>query len=470
MESLGDILRRLQQQNTFGVTDYTDSLNDESEDRDLCPICGGSGWVRTDVPVGHPGFGKAHQCKCHREAGEDQRLARLHRFSNMGPLTDRSFETLTLDGSVVGHEAQRMLQSAVEEARSYVEEPERWLVLTGASGSGKTHIAAAVANSCMERGIRTFFISVPDLLDHLRGSFAPGADIPYDELFELVKNVPLLVLDDMGAHSTTPWAQEKLYQVLNHRSTFRMSTVIILGQPLEEFDERLRTRFQDQVNSRIVRVAPDAPRGVTDAGPLSEEMLKRMTFQAFNVRGNRATPQQRQSLENALEAANSFAQDPDGWLVLMGDSGCGKTHLAVAIAGERLKNDTTPRFWPVPDLLDHLRHTFSPESRVTYDTVFEDVKRCPLLVLDDLGTETGTPWAREKLYQLIVHRHNSRLPTVITVRELEDPSQRDPIASRLNDSRMVNVIPIDAPDYRNQARTIPKRTQHGSSRGLSRRR
>ena len=45
---------------------------------------------------------------------------------------------------------------------------------------------------------------------------ADNQHIPYDVLFEQVKNVPLLVLDDMGAHSTTPWAQEKLYQVLNH--------------------------------------------------------------------------------------------------------------------------------------------------------------------------------------------------------------------------------------------------------------
>ena len=53
----------------------------------------------------------------------------------------------------------------------------------------------------------------------------------------------------------------------------------------------------------------------------------------------------------------------------------------------------------VPDLLDHLRATYSPNSPVQYDQLFEQVKSTPLLILDDLGAETSTPWAKEKLYQ-----------------------------------------------------------------------
>ena len=64
-------------------------------------------------------------------------------------------------------------------------------------------------------------------------------------------------------------------------------------------------------------------------------------------------------------------------------------------------------FVVVPDLLDHLRATFSPTSTVSYDRRFEEIRTTPLLVLDDLGTQAMTPWAREKLYQLFNHRYNA---------------------------------------------------------------
>ena len=155
-----------------------------------------------------------------------------------------------------------------------------------------------------------------------------------------------------------------------------------------------------------------------------------------------------------MTAARSFAEEPQGWLVLAGDPGCGKTHLAVAVAERRLKAGRPVFFTFVPDLLDHLRYTFNPESRVTYDERFEQVKQAPLLILDDLGAESSTAWANEKLYQIMVHRHNARLPTIITTRRVPD-DPKDPVASRLHDSRLVTVVPITAPDYRQQSRRSP---------------
>ena len=109
----------------------------------------------------------------------------------------------------------------------------------------------------------------------------------------------------------------------------------------------------------------------------------------------------------------------------------------------------------VPSLLDHLRSTFSPDSPIGYDELFEQLKTAPLLVLDDLGAESSTAWAEEKLYQIIVHRHEARLPTVITtvstIDELDD-SSKSRIASRLVDSMVVDWLPISAPNYRDQRR------------------
>jgi DNA replication protein DnaC len=80
--------------------------------------------------------------------------------------------------------------------------------------------------------------------------------------------------------------------------------------------------------------------------------------------------------------------------------------------------------------------------------------------LDDLGTQTATPWSREKLYQLFNHRYNSGLPTVITVSaHLADLDKR--LMSRMTDDRLCRIIEINVPSYRGSTR---KRTTRKTPR------
>ncbi|GAG78893.1 unnamed protein product, partial [marine sediment metagenome] len=146
------------------------------------------------------------------------------------------------------------------------------------------------------------------------------------------------------------------------------------------------------------------------------ELQKGMTFDKFDWRRVNLLPEQRQNLEQAFRLALDFAKSPEGWLVFMGVTGCGKTHLAAAIVNYRYQANQPALFIVVPEFLDHLRSTFNPESKVSYDQLFERVKTAPLLIMDDFGEQSTTPWAREKLYQVINYRYNARLATVITTR------------------------------------------------------
>ncbi|MBA7656049.1 hypothetical protein ES703_63962 [subsurface metagenome] len=190
---------------------------------------------------------------------------------------------------------------------------------------------------------------------------------------------------------------------------------------------------------------------------LEAKLLKNMTFDNFDREGLNPLPEQRENLKEAFRLAFEFAKSPDGWLVFVGVNGCGKTHLAAAIANYLLKEGKPVKFMVVPDLLDHLRSTFSPESPVTYDQVFEEVKNAPLLILDDLGKQSTTPWAEEKLYQIINHRYNYQLPTVFTTNCSLDEIN-SPISSRLSDPKISVVWNITAPDYRTDATASRKKT------------
>jgi DNA replication protein DnaC len=191
---------------------------------------------------------------------------------------------------------------------------------------------------------------------------------------------------------------------------------------------------------------------------LEAELLKNMTFDNFKKRLN-LPPELQENLEKALEVALEFAKSPEGWLVFQGETGCGKTHLAAAIANYRLKEGKTVKFVVVPDLLDHLRSTFSPESPVTYDQLFEEVKNAPLLILDDFGEQSTTPWAEEKLYQVINHRYNAQLPTVITTR-LRTDDMSSPMLSRFLDHQLSMIFTIFVPDYRTDATANRKKVTH----------
>ena len=425
-----------------------------------CPHCGGLGWVRREVEVEHPEFGRAIACDCIADDLANNRLTKVRAASNITALDEMTFERFRTDAPGNSADAVRNLEAAYRVARAYSQSPDGWLVLHGGYGSGKTHLAAAVVNARLADGSPALFVVVPDLLDHLRGAFAPGSESSYDERFEAVRSAPLLVLDDLGTQAPTAWAAEKLFQLLNHRYTHRLPTVITTNHPPEALDERLRSRLGHFDVVRVIEVnALDYRGGLSpdDVALSSLHHYADMTFQTWDGRVGELRREIAENLQRGFQTAREFSEEPTGWLVLLGDHGSGKTHLAAAIANARTADGGQALFIVVPDLLDHLRATFSPTSRVAYDKRFEEVRSTPLLVLDDLGTESATPWAREKLYQILNHRYAARLPTVITTAgALAEVDPR--LRARMLDRRRCTVFELLAPPFHGAA-------PHGSGGG-----
>ncbi|MCG8348669.1 MAG: ATP-binding protein [Chloroflexales bacterium] len=217
----------------------------------VCLNCKDAGYYTLDVPVGDPNFGVLMLCDCRRSEKEQRAAHELHRLSNLEPFSDKTFETF--DASVPG------VQRALARAREFARRPQGWLVFFGNYGCGKTHLAAAIANEALQNHYRVLFAVVPDLLDHLRSTFGPNSEIAYDERFEIVREAPMLILDDLGTENTTPWAREKLYQIINHRYNYCLPTVITSNRKPDEIEPRILSRMLDAVlcPERIIIEAGD---------------------------------------------------------------------------------------------------------------------------------------------------------------------------------------------------------------------
>jgi DNA replication protein DnaC len=422
----------------------------------VCPKCYGAGFLRRDLPLDDPEFGKAVPCDCTQRESQETRIERLQRYSSLGPLTRLTFANLIEHGRSTNPRDRELFRGLVRDARAFAEEPEGWLLIHGPSGAGKTHVAAAIANRCIERGQPALFVVVPDLLDHLRAAYKPDSELAYDTLLEQVRTAPILILDDLGTQSATPWAQEKLFQILNHRYNVQLPTVVTTNLSLERIDERQRMRLTDPAIARVYYVEA-AARAVDVNLPdsLDLERIRQMTFESFDIAVAHLRQEERWSLENAYRSALDFAEAPEGWLLIFGPNGCGKTHLAAAIANRCRMRGERPVFFFVADLLDYLRHLMSDDTGPGFLEGFNQLKNAPLLILDDLGAQSDVAWVRDRLFQLINHRYAARLPTVFTVSMDALSKVEERVLARLNDPGVCTEVPITAPAYRVDLRDRP---------------
>jgi DNA replication protein DnaC len=457
LKRLEEILSKRAVATTSETTELPEA--EEPSPSDDCAVCKGAGFVRRAREIDDPKFGRAEPCECVMQEDEDVRRDRLQRLSNLGALKRFTFESLDRLG--VGGSDDNFAK-AYDAVLAFSAEPEEWLVLSGASGTGKTHLAAAIANERIRRGEPVYFQTVSDLLDSLRASYQPDEEgLGFEQLFEQVRTYPLLILDDVDAVAPTDWAREKLLQIMNARFTASLPTVFTTATPVSQLEPRLATRLSDPALVTAYTLGAESRNAPYEqVGGMTLERLEEMQFHNFDLSPRSLEAEELESLDAAFRAANAFAAEPAGWLVLQGDNGCGKTHLAAAVANKALSQGRAVVFAVVADLLDHLRSAYAPNNDTGYDEVFDSVREAELLVMDDLGSQQSSPWAQEKLFQLVNYRALSKLPTVVTT-DLSDGGLRERhprIFARIADPATGNRVRILAPHYRLQD---PSRRRRG---------
>src|SRR5258708_11921565 len=161
-----------------------------------CSLCHGDGWLRRDVALGHPEFGKPVRCQCRVEESTRRSLSRTYSWLGASEDQVQALEAMTFasfnpvaNGDQVAH-AYRRAQDYARSLHEHVTEQKNALFV-GPYGVGKTHLACAILNAARAQGIGCLFAGGNELFQALY-------DSNFDErILRQAIEIPLLCLDDL---------------------------------------------------------------------------------------------------------------------------------------------------------------------------------------------------------------------------------------------------------------------------------
>jgi DNA replication protein DnaC len=195
-----------------------------------CQLCGDRGVIIKDEG--------AFPCSCVKE----KQAAKLLKDSRLPPnLLKCTFDNFKSKYYVknqvdieTGISYYDLAKLAFEAARGFVKrftvDPGAdGLLFTGQVGSGKTFLACCIANSLLENGNIVLFAVVPVLLDQIRSTYDTGKnteELTEFDLLDKARQVPLLILDDLGAHNYTEWTRNKIYSIINYRLNHCLPVIV----------------------------------------------------------------------------------------------------------------------------------------------------------------------------------------------------------------------------------------------------
>lgn len=226
-----------------------------------CPQCDGAGFYKSPVPYGHADFGKLFACAC-KEQERAERAATV-----LAALDDQllKYRTCQLDtfelsrdlepdlawgGRVYSVEQQRAsLRAAHQAATAYAQQPQGWLYLYGPCGSGKTRLAASIANARRAVGQQASYTTLADMFDWLRAGMGEGADPPLHRRMQSLERVPLLVLDDIDQADFNSWTAARFEQLVNERYNRQLPTILSSNDPRDTLPVRAADRIAGEART-----------------------------------------------------------------------------------------------------------------------------------------------------------------------------------------------------------------------------
>jgi len=187
-----------------------------------CSVCGEYHEYHPVMNLGGYSLWRRNPCKCERirQQEEEQRyileLTKKSLVSSSGIGNLRSMRLSGLKG--------KYMANALKLAEKFIETQSNWLVYSGGVGTGKTHLAAGIANELIDKCTPLKFLSYPKMLDDIRRSF--DSESGYLSPLASILSSRIIVIDDLGAAKITEWVQDVTYQIIDHFYTTSKSVII----------------------------------------------------------------------------------------------------------------------------------------------------------------------------------------------------------------------------------------------------
>jgi DNA replication protein DnaC len=170
-------------------------------------------------------------------------------------------------------------------------------------------------------------------------------------------------------------------------------------------------------------------------------LYRKASFDNFVVPGNE-NPMARRELTTVLLAVKQFVRDfPNEkrpGLLLIGETGCGKTHLAVAALREIIGKGFEGLFYNYQELLNDIKAGYDPASNSSSRVAYEKALDADVLLVDDLGANRTTDWVEDTINSIVTYRCDNRKPLLATT------NMPDPDAGSVTVQRSA----LDKPEYR----------------------
>ena len=207
-----------------------------------CYICGDRGYLED-----------GSMCKCLKTLLEEEYF-RVGESSNI--IKNATFENFKLDifaeqimpGDKIS--LRDYMSEKLEEAKAYSESftgTGKGLLYFGKSGTGKTFTTGAIANRIRERGFTVLYMTAVELMDAVKEKDYSKNTDDSETKYQLIKDVDLLVIDDLGTELATPYTASALFDIVNYRSGLEKPVIYSTNFELSQ----LSKRYHDRIFSRI---------------------------------------------------------------------------------------------------------------------------------------------------------------------------------------------------------------------------